>query len=707
MSGSSGCDVAIIIALEAEFNEFLRILPGEYEPVRKPVHGGYDYCFEVHGYRCVVTMIGVMGTEQVGILSKFLARWRPLVAVTVGVAASLREEFQPGDVIVAAQVDAFSSSKSVALGQPETSIDIESEYTRESFYTDHRLVEDIRHLRYAHSHIFERWQVEGGAELASEIPDNALATLTSKGLMRASPTLVTGNLASGVEVGVAELLLARGHRPMIAIDLETAMLPQAVVRGLPSTRTLVIRGVFDFSRKRGMVAVAGLGIQLRRVAMRNATRLLFSLMEAKLLPSMSDPDGQRQRSAEHVAEEVPSHDPTSTAFWVERLVIHNLRCIETLSLDISALAYDGRGQWLVFLGKNGRGKTTLLRGIALALLPHDTGSRFLYDLSAEAPMVRSAETTANVEIRTAHAGNFVSVVFAGDSRESLQLQRLVLEPPLVLGYGCRRGSALGGPKRQSKPDPLEGCATLFDESAHLIHADTWLRDIHAIRDSEPDFYHAVLDTLKRVLDVQAIEIRPDRTWIEASGIGRVPLAALSDGYLTTLGWVIDMIARWAQYARRRGVLPGEAFNEAMPCVVLIDEIDLHLHPAWQVEMVERLRRAFPMTTFIATTHNPATLMGLQAHEIIRLGLDEQGRVTAQDVAVRAPGLLTGSELYDEYFGIRQATYAADLQRYGLLAGNPARTDDEEREVRHLLERFRAVDIDPGWEPVPRHPGDGS
>lgn len=89
---------------------------------------------------------------------------------------------------------------------------------------------------------------------------------------------------------------------------------------------------------------------------------------------------------------------------------------------------------------------------------------------------------------------------------------------------------------------------------------------------------------------------------------------LSDGQRTLLGLFCDL-------ARRISILnphlEGRALNET-PGVVLIDELDLHLHPKWQRRIIQDLRRTFPNVQFICTTHSPQLIGQARPDEIIQL-----------------------------------------------------------------------------------------
>jgi predicted ATP-binding protein involved in virulence len=101
------------------------------------------------------------------------------------------------------------------------------------------------------------------------------------------------------------------------------------------------------------------------------------------------------------------------------------------------------------------------------------------------------------------------------------------------------------------------------------------------------------------------------------GTTTIPVRQLSDGERGTLALVLDLTRRLAQ--ANPGLADPAAEAEA---VVLIDEIDLHLHPKWQRQIVHNLRAAFPRCQFIATTHSPQVI-GEVKHERIQIIADGQ------------------------------------------------------------------------------------
>lgn len=118
------------------------------------------------------------------------------------------------------------------------------------------------------------------------------------------------------------------------------------------------------------------------------------------------------------------------------------------------------------------------------------------------------------------------------------------------------------------------------------------------------------------LDTHGLDIQ----FTERNGIRkRLPASALSDGYKNTLSMIGDI-------AYRMAVLNPALLDrvlEKTPGVVLIDEVDLHLHPLWQQRILGDLQRIFPKVQFIVTTHAPAIISSVKRENLLIL-TDNEG-----------------------------------------------------------------------------------
>jgi len=143
--------------------------------------------------------------------------------------------------------------------------------------------------------------------------------------------------------------------------------------------------------------------------------------------------------------------------------------------------------------------------------------------------------------------------------------------------------------------------------------------------------------------------------------------------------------------------------DTMGGIVLVDELDLHLHPKWRREFVRALKRTFPRVQFVATTHSPLVLAGLDEDEVWLLESGARGSVRARPAGETAR-LMTANGILRTFFGVDRVDpddVGGKLREYGFLASMPRRSDEEERRMHELLAELKAPGVEPQWEPRER------
>lgn len=647
-------DIGIITVLDEEFEAVLERFPPErivegrrlYNISRVPVEGGEVYTVAV--VRCLEM---VAGGEAVEVTRDLIEELSPSWLLAVGVAAAISNTLSLGDVVV--------SPKIVSLEWSAPSYGREQPYGREQ--------KKVQPTIFAHKDAVNRASNVHAYRSKLAGWNNGLLFLDDEqnpdGNVR-SPRFVTGAVISVNRLGRQNLYgTGQDLAPQVAavaIEAESDGIYRAAsARDVP---VLSIRGIADVDYK-----------TRRPEVIADAARAAASFAHAFLRLRPVAP--RKHAPPPPPSSEIPkiTLDP-ARSFWMSRLRLSNVRGFGELEVTLALPGEQSRGQWTILLGDNGVGKTTILRGIALALSPEEVAHAVLSRMGAGSPTIRAKSASASIELGTPDGDLPRLVIKPSEGSERIEdRSRSDVPLPFVVGYGSRRGSAIGGSARGIDFTPLAAVETLFDESTTLIHAETWLKEWKlAELQGGPDskdarFFHAIVAALVDLLpDVEGIHVSRELVEVEGPVIGSVPLGALSDGYLTTMGWVLDMVARWVEHARRRGIHVDGGFREQMTGVAVIDEIDLHLHPRWQREVVSTVRRLFPRMSFVVTTHNPLTLLGAQAGEIHVLRRDEQGGlfVVQRDLppGTNAERILTG-----EWFGL------------------PSTADDE---TLRLLEEYR-------------------
>jgi len=121
-------------------------------------------------------------------------------------------------------------------------------------------------------------------------------------------------------------------------------------------------------------------------------------------------------------------------------------------------------------------------------------------------------------------------------------------------------------------------------------------------------------------------------------------------------------------------------------IVLVDELEAHLHPAWKIQIVDRLRLTFPRVSFLMSTHDPLCLKGLQEGEIVVLQRDEEHQIRAVTDVPPLNHLRADQILTSPLFGLpstRGDTTVAQLARYARLLERATRTPEEQNELEEL------------------------
>ncbi|MBF0584837.1 MAG: AAA family ATPase [Magnetococcales bacterium] len=203
-----------------------------------------------------------------------------------------------------------------------------------------------------------------------------------------------------------------------------------------------------------------------------------------------------------------------------------------------------------------------------------------------------------------------------------------------------------------------------------------LPDLKAVR-------HALVKMLENVESVFFDDNPPTLKIQMASRDGKPTIMALeqlSDGYRNLLAVVLDFARRLA-LAHPHWEKPLEA-----PGILVIDEIDLHLHPNWQQRIITHLRAVFPNTQMIVATHSPAILTTVRREQILLLGADHQFESIPDDVGTYGA---ESSRVLAEVFGTharpQEVPSVHELRNYLRLVEGRQHDSEDARTLRSRLE----------------------
>ena len=333
-----------------------------------------------------------------------------------------------------------------------------------------------------------------------------------------------------------------------------------------------------------------------------------------------------------------------------KLHLENIGPFDKLELDLT----DGNGKAHlgphILAGVNGSGKSTVLRAIAASLAIGGVANSGFDEFEWEAFV---GDRYANVRIpvlgHTELSWNNLpeGVLMNKRAIESLgciaayaprPVLRRIAQPPTGYQSGLRENSLA-----------FEQSVTNEGVQSFWIHA--FLRE--AVLKNGERAKHAVKALRQVVSQTLGEEFQPginvDESFAQPVVRFRgneVTFSQLAAGISATLGWTVDYLLRRESFPWPNGVSA-----ENGPGLIMIDEIETHLHPQWQRRILNGIRAAFPNTQIIVTTHSPFVVSSCTGARLHLFKLDDSGK-SSLDESIDAPDSASISANIMDVFGIR-------------------------------------------------------
>ena len=331
--------------------------------------------------------------------------------------------------------------------------------------------------------------------------------------------------------------------------------------------------------------------------------------------------------------------------FIDKVTLKNIRGFRDLEFSL----HRGNGRyagWTVFTGDNGSGKSTLLKAIAVALTGKDTARALqpsfhrwirdgAHEASIELQVVRNPDDDSLSGEGKAHGKEFPAFISlkngakephveialpAGKPKNYSIPQRTIWSLDnkgwFSCGYGPFRRVFGASPEatRQMVAPATERFVTMFQEAASLAEVDQWLRNLSHKDLEGKTAEKQQLDVLIEILrdnlmpnQITVDRVDSDGLWLKDRNGLQMAWSEMSDGYRAALALLTDIL-RHLINAYGVSDLTGRSADGKLfikrSGVVLIDEIDAHLHPEWQREIGFWLTRHFPNIQFLVTTHSP-------------------------------------------------------------------------------------------------------
>jgi predicted ATPase len=315
-------------------------------------------------------------------------------------------------------------------------------------------------------------------------------------------------------------------------------------------------------------------------------------------------------------------------FYLQEIKIENFQGIKSTS--VNNLPSDAN--WIFVTGENGYGKTTFLQAVALGL-----------DKS-ELETFMEAKTKIAISI----GGKAVII----RSKGSTTAENDVMNRKIV-GYGPSRLNIQAQTSENAETKSLHNTLSLFDNSALLKNINY---ELFASDKTNKTVFQDLLNIVKTLtkgrianINIEGVEAHFTEKLSNGDLLTALPLSKLAAGFRAMINLVCDI------YLRLKSSNTGLTYQN-FEGIVLIDEIETHLHPILQKELAESLTAVFPKIQFIASTHSPIPLLGAPHNSIIlKINRSNEDGVTIErlDEMVEFDTLLPNTILSSPIFGFQE------------------------------------------------------
>lgn len=362
---------------------------------------------------------------------------------------------------------------------------------------------------------------------------------------------------------------------------------------------------------------------------------------------------------------------SSDYFPIEYIQIQNFKSIDNLRIDFKEDDLNKKS-WLILLGENGVGKSSILQAIAIGLNQDKDIIEPLID-----SLIKKRKQKAEIEIKERNNDNVIRTTLIRKDKTITQTGKF---DSYLIGYGSLRLSVDESEDTSKKDTNKVSYENLFKPIKPLNDITQWLKSVHK---TNSKLFDSIAYSIKQLLphDFPDNELTIQEGKIMFKNSEKL-FSELSDGFKSTIILAVDIMMKLSK---------DKSDMDKMTGVVLIDELGNQLHPRWQMRIVKQLRTVFPNINFIVSTHHPLCLRGTEENEVLLLKNLEHEVVAITQLPDPA-GLRVDQILSSEFFGLSSLIdpdIEAQFNRYyELLAKNESATLQEREEIDSLKDLLR-------------------
>ena len=375
-----------------------------------------------------------------------------------------------------------------------------------------------------------------------------------------------------------------------------------------------------------------------------------------------------RESSEDTFHPGPLSSKVALPFAIKRICVKKYQGITDLSVGNIPV----NTQWVFLTGENGYGKTTFLQAITIGLLGHKDGDRILADNSATR----------------------ITMEFKNNRENTIRHLWIPFKPMAnMAAYGSARLEIQNAQSQSRIDEHMAISYSLFNTDGVLQNIEFEMLKWYLKKDKK---FNAVKKLFKKLIphlhDIIVEKERDEVLYIEKDNAGAtfeaIPFHKLASGFRSIIAMIGDMMIRL--YKQQPEIIDPQKLSG----IVLIDELDLHLHPKWQRDLPVLLSTAFPLVQFIVSTHSVIPFLGAPPNSVfLKVTRDRKKGIQVQKLDIDIKNLLPNTILTSAIFDMDNITQ----RNHDDLA--EVRTEDtfnevlENDQIREKLEQFEESDAD--------------
>jgi predicted ATP-binding protein involved in virulence len=312
-------------------------------------------------------------------------------------------------------------------------------------------------------------------------------------------------------------------------------------------------------------------------------------------------------------QSIKNNSRCQKAIRISRLKICDIKCFDELEINLNS-----SHNTTLIIGINARGKSTLLQLIALGL----NGIKTVPFPYCWKQVVKTNAHKGTFEIDIVFESQLTSLKFEVNKDDTItciqgdDFLNSIKEHFFLFAYGANRYIKLEDPKPYQE---FEDIATLFGENGYLKHIriSSTFEVVNKHFKTIQQLINAILEKSDHENNVTLVDYDAESLYFKTPSNPQTLIAveALSEGFKSTFVWLFDMLIRIAK--------KGGNLNNAQEItgLVLLDEVDLHLHPSWQRTILFSLETVFPKIHFIVSSHSVFVAQSIKHENLMALEWD--------------------------------------------------------------------------------------